>query len=238
MAQPALTFADLQAACAHATGIATPETGSSWAMVVSDALTYLQNAHTWKWLNTVLSLDFVAAQNYVALPADFLQIKAIRSGTTTRRRVIQTNLDEIALFRQIATTAGLVCYVAVSETGQVSGSVVPVPRLELYPTPGSNEVGALQGVYVRQLTQSGTVPDVPAHFCPILKSITRAIAKDTENQDSSAEWALVERALTPAIQRDGLSQPNYGPMRGTVRGSGDVSDSDVNRFFPYNGITA
>lgn len=220
MANHVYTFSSLKSAVEHAIGGAFDSTTSS-TDVVNDALDYLANAHQWSWLYRALSLNFVASQNYVALPSDFRELHtAQRVGTL--RQLRPASLDQIQGWRSTTTLSAptLHQYFALSMTPQTSVSAVPVWRMELYPTPTSNETGAVIGTYLRiipKLTSDGDVADIPPHLFRTLKHLCRAMAVSAHTQASGEDWRLANEGIAQAIKLDSAVEYSIGPIRGAVQ---------------------
>lgn len=173
MAVHSYSFLDLKTAVLAAAGTTTLASTLDTGDIVNDALVYLSGLREWRWLRSALTLNVTADQNYVPLPADFGQMQALSGASGSYAAVRWIDVEELIWLRQYASqTADGVQAVAVSWTSQTSASVLPLGRLEIYPTPSANETGALTGLYtklVRKLEQDTDVPNVPGYCHPPLK---------------------------------------------------------------------
>jgi hypothetical protein len=221
MALHTYNFQALQQAAQHASGVATPATGSSWADVVNDAIQFFSAIRHWAWLDATFSLNFVAAQNYVALASDFGQLKWIQR-VGAYKTIRPASWDTIFSYRAGATitlpdTAFVYC---IRVQGQASVTAAPIYRIELYPTPAANETGALIGAYRRvlpALSGNTDLPDIPASFHPALKCLVRAFAVSDENEQNGVDWERFNGFWLPKLEElDGTVQQNIGMMQGGV----------------------
>lgn len=239
MALHSYTFLALQQACQHATGKATPDTGSTYAGVVNDALYHLATVRAWHWRTTALSLDLVASQSYVNLPTDFGELYALAgTANTTLPTVHWTSLDRIAALRQQQGIAGSDLFVALSYAAQASSTAAPTARLEVFPTPAANATAAITGFYLRvppAMSGNTDVPDVPAVYLPALKALCRAFAVSDEDQQVGPDWDRANAMIAQLAGRDTMAQPHGHRVVGTVDfvdgAGGGPAMSDL-RFFP------
>ncbi len=217
-------FSALKAAATHAIG-RTPDTGVSAAIIANRAYDFLQNQHNWQWLQRPLSVNFVADQSYIALPADFKSLAPgipLAGPANAFRRVIPSSVEEIIRLRQMTGIAIADLYIALSWTPPVSDTTLPIARLEVYPTPAASESGALLGMYIRTLDAlSGDtdVPKIPAYMQSLLWKLCRCGAHSTEepsDPETAIEWGEAIADLRRAINDDGQAQSRIGEMRGAV----------------------
>jgi hypothetical protein len=219
----ALTFAKLKNAVKHALGKTTVDSTTDLGDIVNDGVALFYGLHPWTWRETALSVDTVAAQQYVSLPADFAEMSAdpqATSGGALLGTLVKSSLDDINQFRAtlLSGIAASMRY-AVTWKGGTSDDDLPVARLELWPAPTA--VITIHGMYRRQLRKlidDGDVPDVPAHFHQLLKRVVRAHALDEDDQADAAEraWAHVNALLPGMKEADGRADANLGRMRGAT----------------------
>lgn len=211
------TLSSLTSAITHALG-GTPSSGTTAADICNDALQYLTDYHPWTWLRKPLSLNLVNAQNYLSLPTDFKAIHAeLRNSNSYRLRMV--TLEDIYQLRASALSASFDLYAALSFTTQASLTVLPLYRMELYPTPTANSTAAITGTYLRivpKLTNSTDVPDVPAPWHPALMNLCRAMAVNRQFREDASEWQEAEAKLMKLIDFDGIGQTPLGRMVGAV----------------------
>lgn len=220
MALHTYTLASLVSAAKHASGIATPATGSTWANVVNDAIQYMADAHAWSWMERALSLNLVADQEYVALPSDYAGIISLRAPTDDLP-IRAMSMDEILRARAANTnlvgTQGY--WYAQVWTPQANVTSLPTCRLELWPTPSANATGGLVGRYRRilsALSADTDVPDVPPPWHPPLKHLVRAMAVSTEDEQDGQDWARWNEMLPRLIDLDATQRDSLGPIRGGI----------------------
>lgn len=228
------TLATLTAAIKHSLGNRNLPANISATSIANDAIVYLSNQHSWSWMNHDLSVDFVAAQDWAALPSDLIQIRSLRRKAPGLRQVIPSTLDTIALLRQqVGYTGGDYFWALAWEPDEPA-----VPYLELYPTPADNETGAFQGFYLRKipdLASSSDIPAIPIYLHPILKHLCRAFAISNEQDRMGIDWEIAQAGIQDAIKKDGSGQPDVGTLYRQIRTTSGES-YDMERFYPYQGI--
>ena len=209
------TFTALQNAAKHALG-KTPDSTTSLSEIVNDALQMFVNLHTWSWMETSTTLSFTASQAYIALPADFLTLKAMQVRSASGYRLDPSTLQKITDLRMDSTAVtvnGIYMY-AISWAGQASVTASPTARLELWPTPPSTVADAISITYrrqIRKLTSSSDLPDIPAmcHFA--LKKFVRAYALEDDGQDGAdKEMASAMLMVQQLVSLDTQIQPSIG----------------------------
>lgn len=213
MALPSYSFASLKAAAEHAM-VRSAASGSSAGDCVNDALAFLVCAHPWTWRARPLSLDSVAGQSYIELPEDLGQIDGKLAGPNLTV-VEPASLEQIALWRRWGTPFSDMIRYAPSARPQETASSLPRRVLELYPTPSASVVGYLTGHYLRlvpALADDSDVPDIPAAFHPLLKTLCRAFAVSDEEQQAGEDWAKAQRLLPAMIREDGLLRGPLGAL--------------------------
>lgn len=220
MANRTYTLAQLETAVQQAWGGNASATLTA-AEVVNDALDWLANRHEWSWLLRPLSLNFVASQNYIALPADFKGMHSLVHNSSMSV-LAEVPLQSILLRRanaSIVVTNGFNYSYAITAAPQASATAEPTWRLELYPTPTTATTAAFTGVYTRiipLLTGSTSLPDIPAQYHRLLKMVCRAMAVSQQTQEGSEDWRIVMDELEQAKASDGLVSGSLGSMVGTI----------------------
>lgn len=219
MALQTYTLEQLTTAAQHALG-KTAATRVDLTQSINDALTRFCSMRLWGWLISPLSLDLVADQNYVLLPADFAQLRNI--GLTGTLGYLQAATHhQIVEWRTWTPTVPVPCYrYAVSWRTQANRLSPPRAQLELYPTPSAASSAALTGFYQRivdVLKDEQDIPDIPPQYHTILKAFVRAhVLEEDGRPEADAERARVDRLIVAQIEQDGMVQPNLGPMVGAV----------------------
>lgn len=216
------TLTQLQAAAAHAAGRSTVDSGNSTLIMVNNALDEVCNGYPWSWRHKSSTLDFVNGQSYVALPSDFSELRYVRGGGSIFNVATPTTLDQIFRFRQTppVVTGNLSVYYALDVAPQASATTRPTYRLEVYPTPSADATAALQYQYLRTIPPlaSGTdVPDMPAHLDSVLMTMVRGFAEFYELNNPGPNWTIGHEMLEKAKERDAMTQPIVGTLRGTVQ---------------------
>ncbi|HYE20093.1 MAG TPA: hypothetical protein VEA69_16715 [Tepidisphaeraceae bacterium] len=230
------TLTQLEAAAAHAAGRATFDTGNSTSFCVVQALGEFNN-FAWSWRHKTTTLGFTSGQNYVALPTDFCQLVTLRGGTSTNSVMLPRTVSQVLDLRanSVTGTVGDAVFYAVDTTGQATGTNASTFKLQVYPTPDATTSDALQIQYLREITvpsAGSNVADIPNHLSAVLLTLVRGWAEMTEKNELGANWEVGHRMLAEAQARDGMLQPQFGPIRGLT----DVMRPDDGRWFYDNPI--
>lgn len=232
------SLTQLQAAAAHAAGRSTVDTGNSSLIMVNNALDEVCNAHPWSWRHRSGTLDFVNAQDHVDLPADFAQLRYVRGGGSVNNVAIPTTLDRIFRYRQTpqVVTGNLSIFYAVGVAPQASTTTRPTFRMEIYPTPSADATAALQYQYLRTippLASGSDVADIPPFLDSILMTMVRGYAEFYELNNPGPNWQIAHEQLERAKERDAMTQPIVGTLRGTVQ---QMGEDDSRRMWFQNPI--
>jgi hypothetical protein len=157
--------------------------------------------------------------NYAALPTDFRSVIDITATDAVLYGVRLTSLAEILRNRtsQVEVTTSWNYQVAVNYVGSP-----PVPQLEVWPDPGSDQNGVWTLFYHAgwtRLTSDSVNIDIPEFIDSLYLRIARAFALGYEREDvASMEQRLGAIAAGPefraAAKRDGEVQPFYGRIVG------------------------
>lgn len=211
----------------HAAGGSTPPTIDP-TEIVNEAGRYLVAMHSWSFLNRpVADLNFVANQAYVSLPTDFGRLVHVDAASTLDNHVTVTTLDVVQYLRASPVDDPFNYHVALEYATQSSATAAQaVPRLAIYPTPGSNATAALKLVYQAgwtELSANTSVANIPIEFDPLLVQLVRAIAMGYLNE-SDGERSVVARIdaiegsemVRRLKSNDGMKQPSLGPMTGGI----------------------
>jgi hypothetical protein len=247
----ALTYADAKAhvllACggdpSTATGLTVPQ---RVAQILNFAGHHLYS-HAWNWRErTAANLDFTA-NNFVALPDDVGTILNVFPNGNTFRRVFLISPEAFSRFESDnLTITDAVFYVTLSRA-KPTDNTQPARRLDIYPAPSAPESAALSIRYRAEFVEvtsadvgesASTTKFIPveSHCEALYLEYVRAFAEGGEVGDTLQRVAMVDASplLQEAMRRDGVEQPNYGPLPMAVRGR-TTSYGGLN-FFPNGNI--
>jgi hypothetical protein len=154
-----------------------------------------------------------AIPSFITLPTDFL-----RAGVVKRRgygaSAQQVTLDQMMEMRLnfLGLSSTMVTWWALANAPQVSNTVSPLMRFEIYPAPTAAQASFLYGTYTRAIPiGTGTaVPDVPVDVLELLAAAVRYQAVLTETSIPDMRVGDYERKLQDAKERDGQRQANLG----------------------------
>jgi hypothetical protein len=168
--------------------------------------------------------------NTVALPSDFKHILALTTSDGLSDSIRETTVDHIIQarahsFADTQDTLYALTYkrdrtaLTVGAAGDKGGA--PVPVLDIWPTPTSNETAAYLLYYRRQwadVSGSSDFISIPDWMQPLYLQVLQAFALGIEEHDV----AVVDRRLAEieagstfkkAVHTDGLGQQVFGPLR-------------------------
>lgn len=203
--------------------------------IVNEAGEFLCAMHSWAWLvRPDAGLDLVASQNYATLPTDFAELVAFDATNSLVNGLVMTTHERLLSMRTngIQVVSGNYFGAVVWAEGSDG---VPVARLDLWPTPGGSESGALTVTYRRNwatLTDDNDTVRIPSFMHGLFLSIVRAIAAGyMEQDDASKAVRLAEIVAGPefaaAKRRDVGTQMHYGKITGgAAQPSGYVTSWD------------
>lgn len=194
-----------------------PSSRTSINEIVNAAGQWLVGVVEWSWLERpAASLNFAAGVTYVVLPDDFGRIvKLFAPDLTSEVRMV--TLGELARMRQYSPWSGLVTHAAlVYAPGNTSGP--PTVRLEIAPTPGSNETAALSLFYRAKWTVLDADSEhvqVPDFMEPLMLSAVRAYACGWERKEGRSltdylDEVMASREMDAAISLDSQMQSDFG----------------------------
>lgn len=152
--------------------------------ILNDAGAWMYQAHEWAWLDPPpVSLDLVADQAFVDLPADFGSIRSVESQNNYLRIAKVTAMSFITYLRGNTAIFTLNRYLSPAWTDANS------PRLELYPVPSEDSSGFALLSYRKawvSLTSNQSVADVPVGMELLLTELCRLIAMAKQERQSVA----------------------------------------------------
>jgi hypothetical protein len=241
------TFAQLKSAAEHALG-GNPDARISKGLIVNRAINHLVNAHSWPWLEVITTLNYVADENTILLPADFGELIRIQ-GYAARYSAINEVTPDILLNQKTyggdaGGTLWLVYTLGIAP--QTDTTAAPRYQLLLAPTPAASLTDALW-CYYRKLIPTFTVDDsssadnakvapIPAGQHDTLYQLVRAFAKAMEDDDpTTPEWRLASDFLQRDIDKASKAKaPGPGMMRNT--GVDNYMTGGGGTFSPHDGI--
>jgi hypothetical protein len=219
-------------------GGGTPELTDE-AAYVTMAGEQLAGMHPWTFLRRpIASVNFVAAQEWAALPADFGELVAIERSNLDGWMWV--GMDEILEMRYAgqAIAAGYVGCI----TYALPGTATPpdAPRIELFPTPSANSTGALRLAYRAAIglpSSDSHALQIPGWADLLFYEVLRAVVLGTEEHDNggvSERMAAVQGGMVfaTAIRRDTEVAPNAGFLRNGVGQAGRQFDDIGEAFLP------
>ena len=208
-----------------------PENHEGGLVLANEAGRWLCSTHNWTFLDGADTLLAVtAAQDYVALPSDFQAVNEIEKNggqTTPSNWWCWTSLAEITRMRGQALPSGGWTYWGAVGYRQVEDGV-PVPVLEIYPTPSATEASALRLRYRRQwrdFTADHDQAAIPGWMDALYLEAVRAFALGTaEERSGTLDQRLVGvlggALMAVAIRRDVAQQKRYGLISGGAASGG------------------
>lgn len=195
--------------------------------LVNEAGEYLCYSHAWKWLEGLeATVNLVANQNYVTLPADFGTIVSMRPTNSLTRSLTLVTLDYLLELRtSTVNTTTFQWYGAILHPVPAGSTEPGPPVLALYPTPTTNEVGTFtiiyRGNWARRTADTGVggTVRIPRWMEPCFIECLRAYAR---GRDAAEMFPLGEQltalkvnpVYVDAMLRDGAEQGNLGAIRG------------------------
>lgn len=171
----------------------------------------------WKWLQRQATVSTVAGTAYVVLPSD---LRAVVSAQTRSFGMVPTSLDDIDARRAFSTAQNYPVIYALRD--DLSAAGVFTKRLELFPTPSTVETIRVFYRAGWQTPLSGADSSriaVPEDWEPLFIEALIAVAMGYQERDVAGVSVRLE-ALRASdmyqrlVRQDGMSQSNYGPMRG------------------------
>lgn len=191
--------------------------------LINEAISEFSGMHPWAWRRAALSLNTIASQNYIDLPTDLAHVDNIAAVGTSLAPTQPVTLEELVAMRQASLgVSGNRWYWSVSWQSQASVTVLPRPRLELYPTPTASVTPAFVGHYqkiIANLTDPTDVPNVPSNLQPLLRQWVRLFARREYGLSLGEQQKAFDANLARALNEEGAVQRNLGPLRG---GTDDV----------------
>lgn len=220
-----LSFQQLAEHARDALGVASGQAiagGYGVADVVNLAGRWLTASHEWAWLDQALAtLDFVAGQEYVELPADFRTLEAVTPTGNATGCVYMSTMAAIIQYRQDGLNDSTGRWVALSYRSTEKKNRVPV--LEVYPTPSGDTDGGLTLYYSSQWgrIEEGEMAPIPEFMEPLLVQVVREYALGLAEDGALAVPVRMANLRATGFYRDfqrqdGQSQPDVGRLRNTV----------------------
>lgn len=169
-----------------------------------------------------VDVDGTITLSSCALPSDFGSILSLTAGVGLQDYVQLTGLDAIEEMRSDPmVTTGSFYYAALS-FGQLAVHSVPVPRLEIWPEPTTNDSEKFRLSYRakwKEVTTDGQTLAIMPHTEDLFIALLRAFARGYEEEDQATlgqRLAEIEAGpvFAAARKQDGRQQRDYGPLRG------------------------
>lgn len=221
----ALTLANYKAHAKHALGgepaVIVSSAEATKQQIVNDAGRILMGLAPWRWAeSTPTTVTVTAGSDNAALPADFAELASSASGSSTYR-VTLTQFDDLLRLRAAGGAndpANDYWFSIVQPLPGAPTSVMPPPRVELYPVAGQGNV-AIRVLYRRgwaELTNDTHYPSMPPDFEPLLIALVRAVARGYEEDQLEALVAAVVSSpiCQGLIDRDARMRPD--PKRADI----------------------
>ena len=215
----ALTLATLKQHVQHALG-GSVSSQLDETSIINEAGRYMFLS-PWKFRERPPAIiSFVAAQNHVLLPEDFGEVVAANMTDGLVRSFTFTTFHDLVQRRSTSTGVTNHYWIAISPpTPGSSAEGVPAPRMELYPTPTSgDQITVAYRAKWKELSSDESVALIPDYAESALVSAVRAFALGYEEEGLEMRLAEIENgALWIRLkEKDGLIQPDYGPIRGSA----------------------
>lgn len=200
--------------------------------VLNEAGQKLYGVRPWNFLVRVgTELESVVDQSWIELPADFGRIVTLDYTDQITSGVIQTTLAHINLYRaQAPAIPSYALFVSVSWVIDVSPAV-PVPRLEVYPTPSTSTADLLTMTYrVRwvPLTGTDTTPiQIPDWFEGLYRQAVRATASGYQRGDMEERFGALMGGwdFEAAVRQDTDQQTDYGSLMFGAMDMGSIAEN-------------
>lgn len=203
--------------------------------IVNDAGEYLCTMHAWCWLERPeATIDFVADQDWAALPADLRDITNIVYADSLTNSFRWVDASTLTLLRQRTIERLSWKYSGAIERISTSGGI-STPRLALYPTPSTALTAAMTIRYRAGWTQVGRDANldtaetiIPNEFGALFKRMCRIFALAIEEEEEASleeRLELLEQSsfLDRYKEADGAMQPELGVLEGgAVQSEGHI----------------
>ena len=192
--------------------------------VINDAGRYLCNMHSWKWRQRPpVALNFVAGQPWVSLPMDFGfgEIDGIAMKDQVTYGSELTSLSSLEYMRSTTILSPSFYYFALVHPTQPSQQEeAPTPRLEVYPSPISDDDDAVSLNYRAgwvPLADADAAANIPPSIDRLLARLVRSFAQiEKDGNDRALEGIEKSEFLDRLKGADGAQQRNLGPTEGGV----------------------
>lgn len=198
--------------------------------IINQAGRYLFSMWSWGWRSRPpVTLDLVADQTYVLLPADFGfgEITSVNMTDNVSFGAELTSVDDITWLRGTSINAPNYYYLALVYPDQNAIAEEPErARLEVYPTPSGSSPGSLQVGYRAgwvELSADHAAANIPNAFDFLLAALVRAMSHQYQDDNPAYVDGLEQSAMVQRLkERDAASQSNSGQMIGGILQSQSV----------------
>lgn len=177
--------------------------------------------HRWSWRSQTETLTAVADQGFIALPYDFAAMTAVSAPSGANQVQVVSRARIMELLQSSVAYAGsggcwYVCFDGWDR--QVNPELLPLPRMDIYPTPTTAGTPTLTLEYQRMwrrilASDPNGIPNLPDRMEWALVLKCRSMFKALHFEDSGEEERLYEAEIQRLIAED-VPQMNYGRMRG------------------------
>jgi hypothetical protein len=204
----------------HTLGTKQPQLGLT---IINDAGRELCNMHSWRFLlRPAASLNLIADQDFVSLPADFGSIISVQRANFPNS-ICLTTVDNVAQLRALNTamTTPYEWQAALSSRQDAAGGA-PTDVLELWPTPAVTDPDGITLYYRAKWMELETDTDyaaIPVELETLYGEMVRAFARGYEEEDQETLSERVARIMMGPIylsakKSDGRKQRYWGVPRG------------------------
>lgn len=177
----------------------------------------------------------------LALPADFRDLIAYNTTSGLLKGIQFTSHGDLLQKRAASFSTVGFHYAAIVHPINSAGGA-PVPRLEIWPTPSSNETAAITILYRRgwvSLENDSTLISIPTWMHPVFFEFLRAFAHGWEESDVATASERVMGVMqgpiwAAAVQRDASIEADLGPVLHGAAGSSGYGSP----FQNFNSVSA
>jgi len=229
-----LTYTQLENHAQHVLeGATTLPQGITFAQIIDLTGQWFFSAHPWAFREGVVAqLHFTADQDFIDLPMDFGALTVLEMTASLTSTITMTTPAELIARRVRSVTVSQQHYWVALVQGPKNdrAGAFPPPRLEIWPTPASNEENAITVIYRRKwLRFADTTADTSVDTVPVPEYAEMALIQAVRG--AAMGWG--ERLTEPqggieallnvlkkgviwqaTVEEDGMQQPNYGILQG------------------------
>lgn len=218
-----LTVLELQRFIRHTLGGDDPPSECPAISLINEAGDLLVNARRWGWLNRPETpLNLTAAQNWIALPADFGEVISVELSDVLNGQMLSATPKELMAWRSTPIPAAPTTFYWCVEYLGSAALAAPTPRIGLHQAPTTSQANAVRLMYRAgwtTLSADADVAVVPKWIEPLYREFIVAVARGRIEEDEGTVTDRMERVLSGSVfrslaQRDAVTQPNLGQIAG------------------------